>query len=173
MASVRISALITVFGDLISANGTFDKISRVSESGGEPSDGRPMDLPDASIRLEQVDFGYGDHLILKNLSCVIPTRSPPLQATTGPAKPPCSSCWSGCTSPTGPYPLRRPRRLPDQSGLLAQRLCPGVPGQAPAVGNHPGKYHLRLQSSGLRRGAGAGGPAGGHLGLDLLPAPGL
>lgn len=74
MASIRISALITVFGDLVSANGTFDKISRVLKAEEETSTGRPMDLPDASIRLEQVDFGYGDQLILKNLSCVIPAH---------------------------------------------------------------------------------------------------
>jgi len=72
MASIRISALITVFGDLVSANGTFDKISRVLKAEEEVTVGRPMDLPDESITLDQVDFAYGDALVLRALSCVIP-----------------------------------------------------------------------------------------------------
>ena len=72
MASIRISALITVFGDLVSANGTFDKISHVLQAEEEATDGRPMDLPDESITLDQVDFGYGDALVLRALSCAIP-----------------------------------------------------------------------------------------------------
>lgn len=72
LASIRISALITVFGDLVSANGTFHKISRVLKAEEEATAGRPMDLPDESISLDHVDFAYGDALVLRALSCVIP-----------------------------------------------------------------------------------------------------
>lgn len=72
MASIRISALITVFGDLVSANGTFDKISRVLKAEEETTDGRPMDLPDESIVFDKVAFSYGDKQVLRGLSCLIP-----------------------------------------------------------------------------------------------------
>ena len=72
MASIRISALITVYGDLSAANGVFDKISRVLKAEEEPSDGLPMDRPDASVSVECVSFSYGDKQVLKDLSCRIP-----------------------------------------------------------------------------------------------------
>lgn len=74
MASVRISALITMFGDLVSANGTFDKISRILKAEEETEEGRPMDLPDASIRFDKVNFAYGDKPVLKDLSFQIPAH---------------------------------------------------------------------------------------------------
>ena len=72
MASIRISALITVYGDLSAANGVFDKISRVLKAEEEPSDGLPMDRPDASVSVECVSFSYGDKQVLKDLSCRTP-----------------------------------------------------------------------------------------------------
>lgn len=72
MASIRVSALITVFGDLVSANGTFNKISRILKAEEEPNIGRPMDLPDESITFENVCFSYGSTPVLRSLSCVIP-----------------------------------------------------------------------------------------------------
>lgn len=75
MASIRISALITVFGDLSAANGIFDKISRVLKAEEEPEDGRPMDMPDESITFENVDFSYGETPVIRGLSCVIPKHS--------------------------------------------------------------------------------------------------
>lgn len=72
MASVRISALITVFGDLSSANGTFEKISRVLKAEEESDDGRPMDMPDESITFDHVDFSYGEKSVLHDLNCIIP-----------------------------------------------------------------------------------------------------
>lgn len=72
MASIRVSALITVFGDLVSANGTFNKISRILKAEEEPDTGRPMDLPDESITFENVSFSYGSTPVLRSLSCVIP-----------------------------------------------------------------------------------------------------
>ena len=72
MASVRISALITVFGDLSAANGIFDKISRVLKAAEEPEDGRLMDMPDDSITFEDVSFAYGERPVLHGLSCTIP-----------------------------------------------------------------------------------------------------
>lgn len=74
MASVRISALITMFGDLVSANGTFDKISRILKAEEETEEGRPMDLPDAAITFDGVNFAYGDRPVLKNLSFRIPAH---------------------------------------------------------------------------------------------------
>lgn len=72
LASIRISALVTVYGDLSAANGVFDKVSRVLKAEEEPSGGLPMDLPDASIEIEEVSFSYGDRQVLKELSCHIP-----------------------------------------------------------------------------------------------------
>lgn len=74
MASIRINALITVFGNLSAANGTFEKISRVLKAEEEPEGGRPMDLPDDSITFDGVDFSYGDRPVLRHLSCVIPSH---------------------------------------------------------------------------------------------------
>lgn len=74
MASIRISALITVYGDLTAANGTFDKISRVLKAEEEPSSGIPLELPDESICVENVDFAYGEKKVFENLSCVIPAH---------------------------------------------------------------------------------------------------
>ena len=75
MASIRISSLITVYGDLSAANGIFDKISRVLKAEEEPEDGRPLDMPDSSITFEDVSFGYGETPVLRGLSCVIPRHS--------------------------------------------------------------------------------------------------
>ena len=74
MASVRISTLITVFGDLQAANGIFTKISRVLKAEEEPCGGRPMDMPDEDITFSDVDFSYGDKHILNGVNCVIPKR---------------------------------------------------------------------------------------------------
>ncbi len=74
MASIRISALITVYGDLMAANGTFDKISRVLKAEEEMDGGIPLALPDESITLDHVDFSYGEKKVFENLSCVIPAH---------------------------------------------------------------------------------------------------
>ncbi|MGI6254731.1 MAG: ABC transporter ATP-binding protein [Acutalibacter sp.] len=74
MASIRINALITAYGDLVSANGVFHKISRVLQAEKEPQEGIPLDLPDESITLDQVDFSYGEKKIFDQLSCVIPAH---------------------------------------------------------------------------------------------------
>lgn len=74
MASIRISTLITVFGDLQAANGIFTKISRVLKADEEPSGGRPMDMPDEDITFDNVHFSYGDKQILSGVSCVLPKR---------------------------------------------------------------------------------------------------
>lgn len=46
MASIRISALITVYGDLTGANGVFEKISHVLKAQEEDSSGVPLEVPD-------------------------------------------------------------------------------------------------------------------------------
>ena len=74
MASIRINALITAYGDLVSANGTFDKISHVLKAEEEKADGIPLELPDDDIHFENVDFAYGDKKIFDDLSCVIPAH---------------------------------------------------------------------------------------------------
>lgn len=74
MASIRINALITAYGDLVSANGVFHKISSVLQAEEESQEGIPLDLPDESITLDQVDFSYGDKKIFDQLSCVIPAH---------------------------------------------------------------------------------------------------
>ena len=74
MASIRINALITAYGDLVSANGTFDKISHVLKAEEEQTDGIPLELPDDDIHFENVDFAYGDKKIFDDLSCVIPAH---------------------------------------------------------------------------------------------------
>lgn len=72
MASIRISALITTYGDLVSANGVFDKISRILKTEEEPSGGIPMELPDESITISNLSFAYGERKVFEDLSCVIP-----------------------------------------------------------------------------------------------------
>lgn len=74
MASVRINALITAYGDLAAANGVFDKISRVLKESEESDDGIPLEVPDASISVEHVAFSYGDKKVFEDLSCVIPAQ---------------------------------------------------------------------------------------------------
>lgn len=74
MASIRINALITAYGELVSANGVFHKISSVLQAEEESQEGIPLDLPDESITLDQVDFSYGDKKIFDQLSCVIPAH---------------------------------------------------------------------------------------------------
>jgi len=72
LASVRISVLITVYGDYTATSGVFQKITDVLNAEEERKDGRPMDLPDADIFLQDVHFAYGDKPVLKGVSCVIP-----------------------------------------------------------------------------------------------------
>lgn len=72
LASIRISALITVYGDLTAANGIFDKISRILTAKEECRDGIPLDLPDDSIIYDHVSFSYGEKEVLKDVSLVIP-----------------------------------------------------------------------------------------------------
>ena len=72
LASIRISALITVYGDLTAANGTFDKISSILKTQEEPAGGIPMDVPDADIRVENVSFSYGEKQVFTDLNCTIP-----------------------------------------------------------------------------------------------------
>ena len=74
MASIRINALITAYGDLVSANGTFDKISHVLKAEEESTDGIPLEFPDESVTFENVDFSYGEKKVFENLSCVIPAH---------------------------------------------------------------------------------------------------
>lgn len=74
MASIRISALITAYGDLVSANGVFDKISHILKAEEESDGGIPLELPDESIVLDDVDFAYGEKKVFENLSCVIPAH---------------------------------------------------------------------------------------------------
>ncbi len=74
MTSVRISALITAYGDLTAANGVFDKISRVLKAEEESDGGIPLEVPDASITVDHVSFSYGDKKVFKDLSCVIPAQ---------------------------------------------------------------------------------------------------
>ncbi len=72
MASIRISALITTYGDLVSANGVFDKISRILKAEEEAGGGIPMVLPDESITINHLSFAYGERQVFVDLSCVIP-----------------------------------------------------------------------------------------------------
>lgn len=72
LASVRISALITVYGDFASTNGVFEKITQVLHAEEENDNGRPMDLPDEDILLKDVTFGSTDKKILKGVNAVIP-----------------------------------------------------------------------------------------------------
>lgn len=72
MASIRISALITIYGDLVGANGVFDKISRILKAEEESSGGIPMELPDESITISHMSFAYGEKKVFEDLSCVIP-----------------------------------------------------------------------------------------------------
>lgn len=72
MASIRISALITTYGDLVSANGVFDKISRILKTEEEASGGIPMELPDESITISNLSFAYGERKVFEDFSCVIP-----------------------------------------------------------------------------------------------------
>lgn len=74
MASIRISALITVYGDLTGANGVFEKISHVLKTEEEDLSGVPLELPDQSIFVENVSFSYGSKKVLDDLSCVIPAH---------------------------------------------------------------------------------------------------
>lgn len=74
MASVRISVLITVYGNYAETSGVVQKISTVLNAEEESNEGRPMDLPDADIVLENVQFAYGDKPVLKGVSCVIPKK---------------------------------------------------------------------------------------------------
>jgi len=72
MASLRINVLINVYGSFMSANGVFEKISIILGEKEETFSGRPMDLPDEDIRLEDIKFAYDEKEILKGISCVIP-----------------------------------------------------------------------------------------------------
>jgi ATP-binding cassette subfamily B protein AbcA/BmrA len=74
MASVRISVLITVYGNYAETSGVVQKISTVLNAEEESNEGRPMDLPDADIAFENVQFAYGDKPVLKGVSCVIPKK---------------------------------------------------------------------------------------------------
>lgn len=72
MASIRLNALINVYGSLMSANGVFEKISNILTEEEEPVSGRPMDLPDEDIMIQDVKFGYQEKEILKDITCVVP-----------------------------------------------------------------------------------------------------
>lgn len=72
MASFRINVIITAYGDLVSANGVFDKISRILKAEEESSGGIPMELPDESITISHMSFAYGEKKVFEDLSCVIP-----------------------------------------------------------------------------------------------------
>ncbi len=72
MASLRINVLINVYGSFMSANGVFDKISNILSEKEETISGRPMDLPDEDITIDNIKFAYKEKEILKGISCVIP-----------------------------------------------------------------------------------------------------
>lgn len=72
MASIRINVLINVYGSFVAANGVFEKISKILTEEEETTTGRPMDLPDEDIVIDNIKFGYKEKDILKEISCVIP-----------------------------------------------------------------------------------------------------
>lgn len=72
LASLRINVLITAYGDLVAANGVFDKISHVLKAEEESDAGIPLEIPDASITLDHVSFSYGDRKVFDDLTCEIP-----------------------------------------------------------------------------------------------------
>ena len=72
MATARMATLCTSFGVFSQNAGIVQKIGKILEIAHEPEDGCEMDVADADIILDHVDFSYQTAKVLSNLNCSIP-----------------------------------------------------------------------------------------------------
>ena len=72
LLSVRVVALLTYFSTLAQNAGIMQKIGAVLELPDERSGGDEMDVEDADIHVDHVDFAYGTQPVLKDLTVTIP-----------------------------------------------------------------------------------------------------
>ena len=71
LATVRLAEICTHFGTFSQNAGIVQKIGAILESPQEPEEGCEMDVSDADIILDHVDFSYQTALVLKDLNCAI------------------------------------------------------------------------------------------------------
>lgn len=74
MAVVRFATLCTNFGEFSKNAGIVHKIGQILEVPNEPEDGCEMDVADADIILNHVNFSYQTASVLRDLNCSIPKR---------------------------------------------------------------------------------------------------
>ena len=72
MMGVRLMQVLLLYGRIKAANGRMQKIVEVLETPDERAEGIEMDVADADIVVQDVDFSYREAPVLKNLSCRIP-----------------------------------------------------------------------------------------------------
>lgn len=72
LATVRLAEICTYFGTFSQNAGIVRKIGAILECPDEPEDGCEMDVADADIILDHVDFSYQAASVLRDLNCSIP-----------------------------------------------------------------------------------------------------
>jgi ATP-binding cassette subfamily B protein AbcA/BmrA len=72
LATVRMAEICTNFGTFSQNAGIVRKIGRILDCPEEPVDGDEMDVSDADIVLDHVDFAYQTSSVLRDINCVIP-----------------------------------------------------------------------------------------------------
>lgn len=72
LLSVRVVGLFTYFSTLAQNAGVMQKIGTVLELPNEKSEGHEMDVEDADIHVDHVNFSYGTQPVLKDLTVTIP-----------------------------------------------------------------------------------------------------
>ncbi len=71
--TANFSTLIQSFGTIKLSVGSLERVINTLEAEVEDADeGIRMAVPDADIRFENVEFGYGEKMILEDISCIIP-----------------------------------------------------------------------------------------------------
>lgn len=72
LATVRLAEICTNFGAFSQNAGIVQKIGRILDCPEESEDGDEMDVSDADIVLDHVDFSYRTASVLRDINCVIP-----------------------------------------------------------------------------------------------------
>lgn len=72
LATTRMVEICSNFGIFSQNAGIVQKISQIIEIPDESEEGVELDIADADIRMENVDFSYQQEPVLQNLNCVFP-----------------------------------------------------------------------------------------------------
>lgn len=74
LVAVNLMQLYMNFGAFTQVNGNMKKVAEVLDAGQESPDGPPVPGTDEDIRLDHVDFSYGETPVLRDVSFTIPAK---------------------------------------------------------------------------------------------------